>query len=120
MRLDYLAADRLARCGDVEVADQLLRDRRGALQRLAAGPQIAPPGTDDRLHIDPAFFEEALVLDRDRRVLQPGCDPVPGHGLANRPGMDHAQLGPVRGVNRRHPRLLAWRQMTERRSGVVD
>src|SRR4051794_41841457 len=113
MRLDDLAADRLARLRDVEVADQLLRDRRGALQRLAAGPEISAPGTDDRLHIDPALFEEALVLDRDRRVLQPRCDPVPGHRLANRPRMDHAPPGPAPGADRRHPPPPPGREMTE-------
>ena len=120
MCLHDLAPDRLARVGDVQVAHQLLRDRRGALQRLAAGLHITPPGTDDRLHVDPALLEEVLVLDRDRAVLDPVRHALARHGLTNRLGMDHAQLRAVRGVDLRHQRLLARLQLADRRSGVID
>ena len=68
MRLDDLALERVARVLDVEVADQLLGDRRAALDGLAAREQVAPARADDRLRVDPALAVEVPILDRHRRL----------------------------------------------------
>ena len=69
-RFGDLAFQRLFVVLDVEVADQLLGDRRGALDRLAAGQQVLPAGAGDALVVERPVAEEVLVLDRDRRVLE--------------------------------------------------
>ena len=68
-RLADLPLDRLLRVGDVEVADQLLGDRRAALHRLA-GLQVLPACAHDRPVVDPAVLVEVLVLDRHRGVVE--------------------------------------------------
>ena len=104
--VEVLAEDFLARCGarstrrpasprrscvrgcasgllDAEVADQLLGDRRAALDRFA-GFEVLDRGAEDPLVVDAAVFVEALVLDRDRRQLQVLGDPLDrdrGRGL---------------------------------------
>ena len=67
---DQLALERLFGVLDVEVADQLLGDRRGALDRLAAGQQVLPGGAGDAFGVERPVVEEVLVLDRDRGVLE--------------------------------------------------
>ncbi len=59
---------------DAEVADQLLGDRRAALDRFA-GFEVLDRGAKDALGIDAAVLVEALVLDRDRCQLQVLGDP---------------------------------------------
>ena len=54
---------------DVEVADQLHRDRRAALHGLVAR-EVLDRGAHDALVVDALVLVEALVLDRDRRVLE--------------------------------------------------
>ena len=66
---------------DVEVADELLRDRRAALDHLAP-VQVAPGGADDALVVDAAVLVEAAVLDRDRRLHDPRADLLQRHRLA--------------------------------------
>ena len=68
MRFDQLSLQRLFGVLDVEVADQLLGDRRGALHRLAAGQQVLPGGAGDPGRVERAVVEEVRVLDRDRGV----------------------------------------------------
>ena len=66
-RLLQLARDR-AVVGDVGVLDELLRDRRAALDDglvLDVREQRAP----DRVQVDAVVLVEALVLDRDDRLL---------------------------------------------------
>ena len=61
---------------DVEVADELLGDRRAALDDAALA-QVAPGGAGDALVVDAAVLVEAPVLDRDRRLRHPGRDLAP-------------------------------------------
>jgi hypothetical protein len=53
---------------DVEVLHELLGDRRAALDD-AAGSQVDVCGSKQRPAIDPVVVPEALVLDRDGRIL---------------------------------------------------
>ena len=60
---------------DVEVADELLRERRAALDDLA-GADVLRERPRDPLEVDPAVLVEAAVLDRDRGQPHPLADPV--------------------------------------------
>src|SRR5262249_58744832 len=55
---------------DVEVADQLLRDRRAALDQ-SAGAQVLRRSAKDRLVVDATVLVEAAGLDRDGRLYHP-------------------------------------------------
>ena len=68
-RLDQLAADRLL-IRQERVLHELLGDRRASLH----GPlvrDIGPEGAPHAANVDAAVLVEALVLDRDDRVLHP-------------------------------------------------
>src|SRR5258708_27722558 len=71
----------------------MLRDRRTALNRLAL--DVVPGRAEDPPHVDPAVLVEALVLDRDDRVLQPRRDLARGH--------DHPRLRPAQDLEDRVP-----------------
>jgi len=75
---------------DVEVADELLGDRRGALLDLA-GLGVGDAGADDRAVVDAAVLVEVRVLDRDRRLLQRGRDLLELDRLAEDVGLDVAE-----------------------------
>src|SRR5207247_1429737 len=79
-RLLHLAPEG-ALVADVELADELLRDRRAALDDLARA-DVLPRGAGDALVVDAAVLVEAPVLDRDRRARHPGRDLRERHGLA--------------------------------------
>ncbi len=74
LRLDDLAFEVALGVADAEVADQLLGDRRAALDRFP-GFEVLDRGAQDALGVDAAVFVEALVLDRHRGELQAawGC-----------------------------------------------
>src|SRR5581483_448107 len=57
----------------VEPADELLRDRRSALDRLAGG-DVRPRGARDADVVDAAVLPEATVLDCHRRARHPDGD----------------------------------------------
>src|SRR4029450_12869075 len=77
--LAQLAADRsLAR--DVEVADELLRQRGTAFDDLPLG-EVAPEGAGDALVVDAAVAIEAAVLDGNRRAPHPRTDLFERHRL---------------------------------------
>ena len=57
--------------GQVDVSHQLLLDRRGALHDPARG-DVLVRGAQHALVVDAAVLVEALVLDVDRRHLEPG------------------------------------------------
>ncbi len=57
---------------DVEVAHQLLRDRRAALDDMARA-QVLPGRSGDALVVDPAVLVEAVILDRHGRLPHPGA-----------------------------------------------
>jgi hypothetical protein len=100
LRLDDLAFERALRVLDAEVADQLLGDRRAALDRLA-GFEVGDGGADDALVVDPAVLVEALVLDRHRRQLQLLRDPLDRDRRAGDAGGDPAEAAAVGRVDRR-------------------
>ena len=56
--------------GDVEVAHELLGDRRTTLDDLT-GPDVREHGTRDALRVDAAVGVEPAVLDRDRGLRHP-------------------------------------------------
>ncbi len=115
-----LSLDRVLRVVDVEVADQLLGDGRGALHRLAAGQQVLPGGAGDRARVEGAVLVEALVLDRDGGVLEGFRQGAGGDRLADVVGADEADQAAVGGVDRRGAALLHRFQAGERRRRVVD
>ena len=114
--LDDLAFDALVGVGNAEVADQLLGDRRAALDRFAGG-QVLEESADDRIGIDPAVLVEALVLDRDRRQLQVLRYPPQGDRGPRFVGGDDAELAAVGGEDRRVAALVdrfargEWRRL---------
>src|SRR6185312_1933013 len=73
-RLLQLAPDRALALG-VRVLDELLRDRRAALDHLLV-PEVLHDRAEDAVHVDAAVLVEALVLDRDDRELHPVGDPL--------------------------------------------
>ena len=86
-RLLQLPADR-ALVMEVRVLDELLRDRRAALDDLLVA-QVLPDGADDAVDVDAAVLVEALVLDRDDRVLHLRRDVLRRHeDPALRPAKD--------------------------------
>src|SRR5260221_7938893 len=120
MGFDQLSLDRLFGVLDVEVADQLLSDGRGALDRLSPCQQILPGGARDPGWVERAVVEEVLVLDRDRGVLEVLRQRGRGHGLADVVRADEADQSPVGGVDRRRAALLDRLQARQRRRRVVD
>ncbi len=115
-----LPLQRVFRVVDVEVADQLLGDRRGALNRLAAGQRVLPGGAGDALRVEGAVGEEVLVLDRDGRVFQRFRQHFGRDGLTDVVGADEADQAAVGSVDRRGAALLDRFQARERRRRVVD
>ena len=99
-RLAQLARERpLAR--DVEVPDELLRDRRAALDDLALA-DVGPERARDADRVDAAVLPVALVLDRDRRLRHPRADLAPGHPLPVPSfGGDRSEARAVGGVDER-------------------
>ena len=102
-----------ALAGDVERPDELHRDRRAALHGLAGG-EVLDRGAHDALVVDALVLVEALVLDRDRRVL----DDVGDLGGVQRQvqllGLDEPERLPVGGE---HARVVARRLRLERGQG---
>jgi len=85
-RLDDLSLQRpLAR--EIEIANELLRDRRPALDDVA-GADVGDEGTDDPHRIDATVPVEAPVLDRDGRRGHPRTDLV---ARDSRPVLDRRQ-----------------------------
>src|SRR5437763_5668739 len=82
----------------VEVAHELLRDRRSAFDDLA-GADVTPECTRDPDVVDTAVLVEAAVLDRDRRRRQPARHPPEAHGLAVPLRRNRAEQRSVRRVD---------------------
>ena len=120
VRFFDLPLQRVFRVADVEVADQLLGDRRGALDRLAARQQVLPGGAGDPGGVERAVFPEVLVLDRDRGVLQHFRDLAAGDRLAHVFRVDVADQLAVAAVDRRGAALLHRFEVFQRRRFVVD
>ncbi len=87
-----LALDRLAprAVRDVEVADELLRDRRAAL-RVVPVRDVAPEGASDALVVEGAVLPVALVLDRDGGVPQVRAQVLPAEWGAVLVRRNHGQ-----------------------------
>jgi len=117
---DQLSFQRLFGVLDVEVADQLLGDRRGTLDRLAAGEQVLPGGAGDPGRIERTVVEVVLVLDRDRGVPEALRQRPRGDRLADVFGVDEADQAAVGGVDRRGTALLHRFEAGERRRRLVD
>ena len=90
LRLLDLALDVVLGIVDVEVADELLGDRRGALADLT-GLGVGDGGAEDRAHVDAAVLVEVRVLDRDRPLLQILGDLLQLDRLAEDVGVDVAE-----------------------------
>ena len=100
LRLDDLAFEVALGVLDAEVADQLLGDRRAALDRFA-GFDVLDRRAEDPLGVDAGVFVEALVLDRHRRQLQAARDPLDRGRHPRFAGVDHPELAAVGGVDDR-------------------
>src|SRR5207248_8711037 len=70
-RFLHLAGERAVGVADVEVAHELLRDRRASLDDPAGG-DVLVQRSSDALVVERAVLPEAAVLDRNRRLRQPG------------------------------------------------
>ena len=70
-RLLQLSRERSLRAADIEVAHELLRDRRAALDDLP-GLDVCVERSRDPLVVEAPVLPEAAILDRDRRLRQPG------------------------------------------------
>src|SRR5262249_37780634 len=79
---------------DVEVPDELLRDRRAALDDLPRA-DVLPEGPRDAFVVDAAVLVEAPVLDGDRRLRQPRAYAAERYGLAVLLRRDRAEQRPV-------------------------
>ena len=109
-RLLDLALERL-RVGQVDVADELLLDRRGPLDDVA-GLEVVEEGAGDALVVDSAVLVEALVLDVDRGDLEPLGDLVELHrgavlerrDLGEQPAVAVVDLG-------RHARIVGLHRL---------
>jgi hypothetical protein len=79
---------------DVEVADELLRDRRATLDDVAA-LEVLDRGAQDALVVQAAMVVEAAILDGNGRLRDPGRRLVKRHGLAIPLGRDGTENAPV-------------------------
>jgi hypothetical protein len=95
---------------DVEVADELLRDGRAALDDLPLF-EVPDRRADDRFVVEAAVLVEAPVLDRDRRLRDPRGHLRESHRLAVALGRDGSEQRAVRRVDER---VLADRDRLER------
>ena len=112
LRLADLAREVALRVLDVEGADELLGDRRAALDRLA-GFEVLDPGADDRVEVHPVVLVEALVLDRDGRAAHVHGDVLPRDDPAQHVGLDEAEPRAVDRVDHRELALVGRLQLGE-------
>jgi hypothetical protein len=99
-RLDELAVQASLLVADVEIADELLRDRRAPLDR-AAGSDVVDRGPRDPLKVDAAVLVEAPVLDRNRRLRHPRTRVFQADGLTVLLRWDRAEEGAIGCVDER-------------------
>ena len=102
--------------GRVEVLHQLHRQRRAALDGLLVD-EVLDRGADDALVVDALVLVEALVLDRDGRVLEHLRQVVAAHGPAQLVGGDEAQARAVGGEHLGVRARVALLQRGDRRGG---
>ena len=114
LRLLDLALQVALRIGDAEVAHQLHRDRRAALHDLAR-LEVGDQRPQAALVVDPVVLEEALILDRHRRVLEADRDAVPRHRGACLVGGDVAESAAVAGIEDRVAPLVDRPAVRKRR-----
>ena len=119
LRLDDLLPERVLVATQVEVANQLHRDRRAALQRGAVG-DVLDGRAEDAGQVDAVVLVEALVLDRDGRVLQVFGDFAPADGAAQVVGLDKAETRAVSGEHLRGAATEDRVQRRERRCRLRD
>ena len=100
---------------DVEVADELLRDRRAALDDVAA-LDVLDRGAHDALPVDPAVLVETPVLDVHRGVRHPVGHGVETDGLAVPLRGNRAENG---AVGRVHERVRADGDRLQRGEAAV-
>ena len=98
-RLDDLPLQRLL-AREVEVAHELLRDGRAALDDVA-GAHIGGERPEDPDRIDPAVLVEAPVLDGDGCLRHPRADSGAPDGRPVLDGGEHADQAAVRAVDER-------------------
>jgi hypothetical protein len=104
---------------DVQVADELLRDRRAALHH-APGLHVPPERSRDAFGVEAAVVEESAILDRDRRLREPGRDAIERHDLPIPLGGDDTEQGAVGRVDERvlaDPRRAERGQVAPRPEG---
>ena len=114
-----LPRQRAPSVAQVEVAHELLRDRRAALHGPAGG-DVGDRGPEDALEVDALVMEEALVLDRDRGVLHVLGDVLERHRSAKLVGLDEAQALAVGGEDLRRRALVDRLERFQRRRAGRD
>src|SRR3954451_12433084 len=119
LRLADLALERALLLARVEVADELHRERRAALD-LVAVLEVLHARADDALEVDTLVLEEAAVLDGDDGVLDVLRDLLRRDGRAQLVGLDEAEARAVGGVDARRRAELDGLARVQRRRGVRD
>ena len=104
--------------GQIDVADELHRQRRTALQGLAAVQYVLDGCAQEPHVVDPAVLVEAPVLGRDRRLSELPWDLAAGNVGAEHDGRDVAQALAVGGVHDGNLSRDVWLQVIEVRSRV--
>ena len=104
---------------DVERAHELHRDRRPALDGLARR-EVLHGRAHDALVVDALVLVVALVLDRDRRVLDHLRDFLGGHRQMQVVGLDPAERLAVGGVDARVVARRLGLERGQRRCGGGD
>ncbi len=119
LRLAHLALERLLAVAGVERADELHRERRAALQRLA-GLRVLERRPDDALEVDALVAVEALVLDRDGRVAHGLGHPARRDRDPQDVVLDDSELLAVGGVDARQAPWVLRLERAELGRGVRD
>ena len=109
-RFLHLARERPLRVAEIEVARELLRDRRAAFDDPAGG-HVRVERAHDALVVERAVLPEAAVLDRDRRLREVRRHLVEPQRLPVRARRHDAE---ERAVLRVHERVLPEREGLER------
>jgi hypothetical protein len=107
--------------GQIDVVDELHRQRRGALQLLTVD-SILDRGADDALVVERAVLKEPPVLDRHRRLFDDLRDLAAGQRRVHARRPDVPERRPVGGEHLRRRAGDVWMAGVEvrRRMGDVD
>ena len=117
--LDDLLAQRVLVAAQIQVAHELHRDRRAALQWRPVD-DVLDGRAEYAGEVDAVVLVEPLILDRDRRVLQIFGDLAPADRTAHLGRLNEPQARAVGGEHLRGAAVEQGVQQAQRRGGVGD